>query len=321
MSKILITGGAGFIGSHLCEALLAQGDQVVIVDNFDDFYAPELKHSNLRAVRQSSALSLHEIDIRNAAALNIVFETERPSSVVHMAARAGVRESLVNPRIYLDVNANGTLNVLEAMRKNQVRKLIFASSSSVYGGVREIPYHETQLIVPISPYAASKAAGEALCSAYAETWGFDIVSCRFFTVYGPRQRPDMAIARFARLMELGEAITVYGDGSSARDYTFVADIVSGLLSALRLNCRHEVLNLGSSVPITLNRVIETLSLSLGVTPRIDYQPLQPGETVVTLANTAKANRLLGFEPRTQFENGIRQFVAWHKANPSFPVSA
>ncbi|MGA2115773.1 MAG: GDP-mannose 4,6-dehydratase [Bryobacteraceae bacterium] len=321
MPKTLITGGAGFIGSHLCEALLAQGDQVVIVDNFDAFYPAELKHRNLRAARQSPGLRLHHVDIRNAGALNSVFEAERPSSVVHIAARAGVRDSLSNPGIYLDVNVNGTLNVLEAMRKNQIRRLVFASSSSVYGGVRETPYQESQLIVPISPYAASKVAGEALCSAYAEAWGFNVVCCRFFTVYGPRQRPDMAIAKFARLMEAGQPIKVFGDGTTARDYTFVADIVGGITKALSLNCKYEVINLGSMAPIPLSRVIQALSSSLEITPAINYLPVPPGEPLVTLASTAKANRLLGWEPKTEFESGIHQYIAWHKSNRSNAVAA
>jgi UDP-glucuronate 4-epimerase len=310
VAKTLVTGGAGFIGSHLCESLLRRGEELVVVDNFDSFYPCQAKRSNIRAIEQSGSIRFYERDIRDQEGLNAIFSKERPDAVIHLAARAGVRDSIQAPQLYVDINVNGTLNVLEAMRQNGVTRLVFGSSSSVYGGVRETPFREDQPTVSICPYAATKAAGEGLCSTYSEIWGFSIVCCRFFTVYGPRQRPDMAISRFARAIAARQPITIYGDGSSARDYTFVADIVDGIVRALDVKCKFEIVNLGSTRPIRLSQLIEVLAKNLNAIPEIKYAASQPGEPYLTLADISKATKLLGYLPATQFEEGIREFVLW-----------
>jgi UDP-glucuronate 4-epimerase len=315
MKDILVTGGAGFIGSHLADLLLAEGDwRLVVVDDFNDFYHPAIKRANVAQQLQHPNYRLFHLDIRDQAGLERIFADNSFACIVHLAARAGVRPSLEQPQLYAETNVNGTLNLLELARKHGVSQFVFGSSSSVYGINAKVPFSEDDPIrQPISPYAATKAAGELLCHTYSHLYGIRAVCLRFFTVYGPRQRPDLAIYKFARLISAGQPIPVFGDGTTRRDYTFIDDIIAGVRAALEYDqSDYEVFNLGESRTVELRELISLLEQELGLPAKIDRQPLQPGVVPQTFADIAKARRLLGYKPGTEIEAGIRKFVAWFK---------
>ena len=309
---ILVTGGAGFIGSHLVDALLAAGERVVVLDDFNDFYDPAIKRANVARHRETRGHMLVEDDIRDPQCFERVFTRFPIDRVVHLAARAGVRPSLANPLLYEATNVQGTLHLLEAARRYGVTKLVFGSSSSVYGEQAKVPFSEADPIPgPISPYAATKAAGELFCHTYSHLYDLPVVCLRFFTVYGPRQRPDLAIHKFAKLIEAGQPIPVYGDGTAERDFTYVADIVAGIQAALAYDqSRFEVFNLGNNRTVSVARMVQVLEAALGKAAIIDRQPPQPGDVPRTCADTEKSRRLLGYAPDTPFEAGIERFVAW-----------
>jgi len=308
--KILVTGGAGFIASHLCEALLAEGAELVVIDDFNDFYDPSIKESNMAGFRDR--VTLVRGDIRDAALIDTLFAAHAFDMVFHFAARAGVRPSINDPRLYLGTNIDGTLNLLEGCRKTGVRHFIFASSSSVYGVNEKVPFAEHDLIQrTISPYAASKLAAEQLCSNYSHLHGMRCICLRFFTVYGPRQRPDLAISKFTRKLMAGEPIDQYGDGSTARDYTYVEDIISGVMAAGRYDASDfEIINLGGSAANTLSQLIAGLERILGVKADIIRLPDQPGDVPLTFADVSKAHRLLGYAPTTPLASGLERYVEW-----------
>ena len=313
--SVLLTGGAGFIGSHLTERLLAEGRfRVTVVDDFNDFYAPAIKRANVAPFLARRDFQLVEADIRDRAALKRAFAEARPDIVVHLAARAGVRPSLAEPLLYAETNINGTLNLLELAREHHVRQFVFGSSSSVYGINAKVPFAEDDPISqPISPYAATKAAGELLCHTYSHLHNLRAVCLRFFTVYGARQRPDLAIHKFARLISEGRPIPVFGDGTTRRDYTFIDDIVDGLRAAMDYEAsRYEVINLGESRTVELGELIALLEKELGQQAQIDRQPAQAGDVPQTFADIGKARRLLDYNPQTPIEEGIRRFVEWFK---------
>jgi UDP-glucuronate 4-epimerase len=312
--RILVTGGAGFIGSHLSERLLKDGHSVSILDDLNNFYPLALKLDNLAEVRKAGPVTFVEGDICDPEAVYRVFDERRPDIVVHLAARAGVRPSIQIPLLYEKVNVHGTMVLLEASRQFGVKRFVFASSSSIYGISNCVPFSEDDhLNLPISPYAATKICGEKICYTYSHLYGLSTVCLRFFTVYGPRQRPDLAIRKFTRRIQDGEPIPVFGDGSSGRDYTFIDDIVQGIVAALHYDCPYEVFNLGNSQPVALMTLIRTLEASLGIRARIDHQPDQPGDVPITFADITKAKRLLGYRPSTSFSEGIDKFIAWHSA--------
>jgi UDP-glucuronate 4-epimerase len=314
-SPILVTGGAGFIGSHLVDRLLAEGERVIVLDDFNDFYDPALKRENVRAHLMDAAYTLVEGDIRDKGLVDRLFAEHGIGRVVHLAARAGVRPSLTAPYLYESTNVTGTLNILEACRVHGVSKLVFGSSSSVYGVNERVPFAESDPIArPISPYAATKAAGELYCHSYSHLYDLPIVCLRFFTVYGPRQRPDLAINKFARLISSGQPIPVFGDGATERDYTYVADTVAGIRAALDYDqSRFEIFNMGNSQTVSLTRLITVIETALGQPALIDRQPMQPGDVPRTFADMAKARQLLGYAPNTAIEEGIARFVAWLQA--------
>lgn len=311
--KILVTGGAGFIGSHLCEALLARGEHVVALDNFDPFYDPQIKRANLAGCLASPLFTLAEGDIRDIEQVGEVFADGDFDIIVHLAARAGVRSSMEDPLAYQDVNVRGTMVLLEAARQFEVKKFIFASSSSVYGNNPKVPFSESDCVdFPISPYAATKKACELICHTYSHLYGIDLTSLRFFTVYGPRQRPDLAIHTFTRLIEAGRPIPVFGDGSSRRDYTYIDDIIQGVLAAMDRCQGYRIYNLGHSQPVRLAELIERLELVLGKKAKIDRQPAQPGDVDCTYADVSRARAELGYEPKVRLEEGLERFAAWFR---------
>lgn len=311
---VLVTGAAGFIGSHVSEALTARGDTVVGLDNFDPYYDPEIKRSNVRELSAGDRFNLIEGDIRDPGAVEEAFAAPI-GGVIHLAARAGVRPSIEQPLEYAKTNVDGTVNLLEAARAHGVARFIFGSSSSVYGAANEVPFSEDQRIDrPISPYAATKVAGEALCYTWHHLYDLPMVLLRFFTVYGPRQRPDLAINKFVRLLEAGEPIPQFGDGSSSRDYTYVADIVRGILAALDSDYEFEIINLGGSSPIRLDEMIAAVGEAVGVEPEVNILENQPGDVPRTYADVSKAKRLLGWEPEWTLADGLREFVAWYRAS-------
>jgi len=315
MKNILVTGGAGFIGSHLVDHLLAEGEwTITVIDDFNDFYAPEIKRNNIRAHEKNPAYNLIEGDIRNHSTLAQVFNQTGFDAIVHLAARAGVRPSLKDPQLYAETNINGTVNLLEQARKHGVKQFVFGSSSSVYGINAKVPFTEEDPIrQPISPYAATKAAGELLCHTYSHLYNLRTVCLRFFTVYGARQRPDLAIHKFARLISQGRPIPVFGDGRTRRDYTYVDDIITGVRAAIDFDqSNHEVINLGESRTVELKELISLLEQEFGQEAIIDSQPLQPGDVPQTFADVTKARRLLGYNPQTQIEEGIHRFVEWFR---------
>jgi UDP-glucuronate 4-epimerase len=314
MASILITGGAGFIGSHLTEALVRDGREVVVLDNFDDFYLPDVKRRNLEPMKGRPGFSLMEGDIRDEAMVDKVFTTHPISVVVHLAARAGVRPSIEQPVLYADVNVTGTAVLLEACRRHGVAKFIFGSSSSVYGNNSKLPFSEKDDVDrPISPYAATKRAGELLCATYHELYRLNVFALRFFTVYGPRQRPEMAIHKFTRLIDRGLPVPRFGDGSTRRDYTYISDIVNGVLRAIERVQGFEIINLGGSVTTRLDELIALLEKHLNQKAIIENEPAQPGDVVATYADVEKARRLLGFEPEVRPDEGIARFVDWYRS--------
>lgn len=315
MKNILVTGGAGFIGSHLVDRLLTEGEwRVTVVDDFNDFYEPEIKRANVAPHLQNSNYKLFKPDIRDKTALETVFAHANFDCIVHLAARAGVRPSLEQPLLYSQTNIEGTVNLLELARQNNVKQFVFGSSSSVYGINAKVPFSEDDPIrQPISPYAATKAAGELLCHTYTHLYGMRSVCLRFFTVYGPRQRPDLAIHKFARLISEGKPIPVFGDGTTRRDYTYVDDIIAGVRAAIDYDkTDYEVVNLGESRTVELRELISLLERELDLPAKINRQPLQPGDVPQTFADVTKARRLLGYDPQTQIESGIKRFVEWFR---------
>ncbi len=311
MGRVLVTGGAGFIGSHLLEALLKRGCDAATVDNFDDFYSPSIKRRNFEGVSRRGNARLFETDIRDASALQNVFKTTKPEVVIHLAARAGVRPSIEQPALYEAVNVGGTVNLLTLARDFGVRKFIFISSSSVYGATSRVPFVEDQVEMrPVSPYAATKLGGELMCFTYSHLFQLPVVCLRIFTVYGPRQRPDLAIHKFAALIEAGKPVPMFGDGSTSRDYTFVDDIVAGILAAVDYQTQFDVFNLGNSHPCKLSELVQLLENALGKRAIVKSLPPQPGDVPITWSDISKARRLLGYEPRVPLPIGIERFVAW-----------
>lgn len=308
--KILVTGGAGFIGSHLVDVLTARGDSVVVIDDFNDFYDPEIKRSNLR----KTPAKIFTADVCDQDQINTIIQTQRPDVIVHLAARAGVRPSVQCPELYLKTNIFGTFNLLEAAKRTGVTKFVFASSSSVYGATPQIPFREDQVLVQtLSPYASSKLAGEQLCSNYSYLYGLKVVCLRFFTVYGPRQRPDLSIHKFTRLIAGGKPIEVYGDGTQRRDFTFIDDTIQGVLGAIDFEgSPFEIFNLGENQTVELNEVIGLIEKALGRSAVIQYQPPAPGDMPQTYADISKASQLLRYRPTTLIEKGIPQFVDWFR---------
>ena len=322
--RFLLTGGAGFIGSHVAEALLRQGAELTIVDSLDEFYSPAWKNANLDEIRSTGDFRFLAQDIRDTQGVRKLFAQLRPEAIIHLAARAGVRPSIEQPYLYDQVNVAGTLNLLEACREYGVQKFIFGSSSSVYGATSKAPFSEEQVEGrPISPYAASKLAGELYCYTYSHLFKIPIVSLRFFTVYGPRQRPDLAIYKFVAKMEKGEPIPVFGDGSTGRDYTYVDDIVAGVLASLQYEPQkadasyYDVFNLGNSHPVKLSELLAVLEKVTGHKPVRDEKPIQPGDVPLTWADISKAERSLGYHPRVDLEDGIKAFVAWYRRCGAF----
>lgn len=314
--SVLVTGGAGFIGSHLVERLLAEGGwRITIVDDLNDFYSPAVKRANLALFEGNSAVEFVEADIRNADALAPVFADNAFDVIVHLAARAGVRPSLKEPRLYAETNITGTLNLLELARDHGIKQFVFGSSSSVYGINEKVPFAEDDPIRnPISPYASTKAAGELICHTYSHLFDIRTVCLRFFTVYGPRQRPDLAIHKFTKLISEGKPIQMFGDGTTRRDYTYVDDIIQGVRVAMDYDgAMHEVFNLGESETTELKRLIALLEDSLGTKAVIDHQPMQPGDVPITFADISKARELLGYAPTTKIETGIPKFVEWYRS--------
>jgi UDP-glucuronate 4-epimerase len=321
--RVLLTGGAGFIGSHLAQELLRRGVQLTIVDNLDDFYSPTWKRANLEDIRKTGIFDFVEQDICEVEGMRGAIAAAKPDAVIHLAARAGVRPSIEQPRLYERVNIAGTVNLLEICRESEVPKFIFGSSSSVYGASSRSPFLEDQVEMrPISPYAATKLAGEMMCYTYAHLYGLQTVCLRFFTVYGPRQRPDLAIHKFLALLEAGKPIPFFGDGSSGRDYTYVDDIVAGVIAALEFKhsptggIPFEVFNLGDSHPVKLSELVSKLEQFTDRKVVLHKQPSQPGDVPLTCADIGKAGRLLGYKPVTPLDEGLRKFIAWYrKADP------
>jgi UDP-glucuronate 4-epimerase len=321
--RILLTGGAGFIGSHVAEALLRAGACLAIVDKLDDFYSPAWKKANLESVRKIAPFDFFEQDICSMDCMREAFAGFRPDAIIHLAARAGVRPSIEQPRLYEQVNVAGTVNLLELCKEFQVSRFIFGSSSSVYGESDRAPFSETQYdLRPISPYAATKLAGESFCYTYAHLYKLPVVALRFFTVYGPRQRPDLAIHKFVARIEAGKPIPIFGDGETGRDYTFVEDIVAGIFGALDYDfsatagAPFEICNLGNSHPVKLSELVHMLEQATGKKAIIQREPAQQGDVPLTWADISKAGKLLGYQPQTRLEEGIKEFVAWYRsANP------
>jgi UDP-glucuronate 4-epimerase len=314
MSKVLVTGGAGFIGSHLAEALLTAGQEVIALDNFDDYYHPEVKRRNLEPSQGRPGFVLVEGDIRDEKLVDSLFTTHSIGVVVHLAARAGVRPSIQNPVLYSDVNLTGTTVLLEACRRHGIGKFIFGSSSSVYGNNSKLPFSEKDDVDrPVSPYAATKRSGELLCATYHHLYRLNVYALRFFTVYGPRQRPEMAIHKFTRLIDRGLPVPRFGDGSSRRDYTYISDVINGVLRAIERVQGCEIINLGGAQTTSLAQLIALLERRLGQKAILEEEPDQPGDVVATYADVEKARRLLGYEPQVGIEDGIAKFVDWYRS--------
>ncbi len=310
MSRVLVTGGAGFIGSHVCEKLLARRDSVVVLDNFNDFYDPRIKRRNAAALRGAQIV---EGDLRDRALIDRLFAEGRFDGLIHLAAMAGVRPSVQDPLLYEEVNVRGTLNLLEALRRRPDTKFVFASSSSVYGANDQVPFKEDDDIQrPMSPYAATKRAGELFAYTHHHLFGIPTTCLRFFTVYGPRQRPEMAIAKFVAAVDRGIAIPFFGDGSTRRDYTYVDDICDGVLLALDRCKGYEIYNLGESATTSLSELVSQIGKLLGKEPKLDRQPMQPGDVAITYADVAKARAKLGYAPTTPLAAGLARYVAWYR---------
>lgn len=322
MNKIktyLITGGAGFIGSTLTERLLNENNKVLCIDNFCDYYNPKLKEKNVEEFVKNKNYSLYRIDIRNRDDVKNVFDENKIDVIVHLAAMAGVRPSIENPLLYQEVNGIGTQNILEEAKLHNVKSLVMASSSSVYGNCKEVPFKENMIVdYAISPYAATKKANEVMAHVYHKLNDMNIIMLRFFTVYGPKQRPDLAINKFTRLMLEGKHIPMYGDGTTSRDYTYVDDIVDGICKScdyvINNDNVYEIINLGSNNPVSLKEMINTIGEVLNVEPKIEALPMQPGDVDRTYADISKAKKLLGYSPKFTFKEGIQKFIDWYKDN-------
>ncbi|MGE4587135.1 MAG: GDP-mannose 4,6-dehydratase [Mangrovibacterium sp.] len=319
MAKFIVTGCAGFIGSHLCEKLLTEGHEVFGIDNFDPFYNRRIKEKNLDFARSHPRFRFSETDLADRQAVEKTFERMEADAVVHLAGKAGVRPSISDPAGYIRANISATQNLLEIMRERGIRKLAFASSSSVYGNTGEIPFSERQDVSrPVSPYAFTKRSCELLNYTWHKLYGLDVINLRFFTVYGPRQRPDLAIHKFTRLLLNGEEIPMFGDGSSARDYTYYEDTINGICRTLDYLAAHkkvyELINLGNNHPIPLREMIEIIGEIAGMPVRIQTLPPQAGDVDITCANIDKARKLLGYQPAYAFEQGIQNFVNWYRTN-------
>ena len=319
--NILVTGAAGFIGSHAAQALIARGYRVVGVDNFCDFYDRSWKEMNLRSIAASggagsggdTSLEVEEIDITSGEQIDALVARAKPVAILHLAAMAGVRPSIEQPAYYARVNVEGTTHLLQAAVKHGVKKFVFASSSSVYGNLGRVPFSEEDPVAePISPYAATKRAGELLCYTFWHLYKLPVFCLRFFTVYGPRQRPDLAIHKFTRLISSGQPVPVFGDGSTSRDYTYVDDIVSGIVASLERCDRYRIYNLGGSDPVSLSKLIAELESAIGRPAIIDRRPAQPGDVERTYADLTRAKAELGYAPHTSLAEGLRKFVAWHR---------
>jgi len=315
--NILVTGTAGFIGSHLVDRLLTAGYKVIGIDNFNDYYDPAIKEANIQEHLTNSGYQLYRIDITDEAAMQSIFDKHNIDLVVHLAARAGVRPSIKQPQLYNRVNLIGTTNILELMRKSKISKLVFASSSSVYGNNEKVPFSEEDIVdFPISPYAATKKAGELLCHTYHHLYGLDIFCLRLFTVYGPRQRPEMAISKFTRLILEEEILPIYSEGKSSRDYTYIDDIIDGIMASIKRVEGYEILNIGGSDPIQLMDLVHLLEEVIGKKAELDLLPDQPGDVRTTYADIQKAKRLLDYAPDYPIKKGLEQYVEWylHSAN-------
>jgi UDP-glucuronate 4-epimerase len=313
--NFLVTGGAGFIGSSVVDRLLMRGDRVVCLDNFDSFYDPVVKRMNIAGALENPGFKLIEGDIRDMGLLRKVFAEEKFDMVFHPAARAGVRPSIADPMLYEDVNIKGTMNLLEMAKQHGIKGFIFASSSSVYGKNEKVPFSEDDNVDnPISPYAATKKACELICFTYHYLYKLNITCLRFFTVYGPRQRPEMAIHKFTRLIDQGKPVPMFGDGSTKRDYTYIDDIVDGVMKAIDFNAPYGIFNLGESQTTELRELIGLIEKNLGKKAVIEQLPDQPGDVPITYADITKSRRVLGYDPKTKAEEGVRKFVEWYKEN-------
>ncbi len=307
----LITGGAGFIGSHLVNKLINEAN-IICVDNFNNFYDPQIKKNNISRHLEYTNYKLYEADIADYASLSKIFEENKIDQIVHLAARAGVRPSLEHPRLYTETNITGTINLLELANLKNIKKFTFASSSSVYGSRKDGPFNEEMKInKPISPYAVTKASGEQICYTYSHLYNISITCLRFFTVYGPGQRPDLAIHKFAKLINDNKPIPVFGDGNTKRDYTYIDDIIQGVIAAINYDqSKYEILNLGESRTVKLNYLIELIEQNIGKKAIIERKPLQPGDVPITYADISKAKELLNYNPQTQIEQGLEKFATW-----------
>lgn len=319
MKTYFITGAAGFIGSSLAERLLKEGNKVIGIDNFCDFYNPTIKENNIKEINLNENFKLYKNDIRDRQAIEKIFKENNIDVVIHLAAMAGVRPSIENPVLYQEVNCMGTQNILEEMKLNNITNLVMASSSSVYGNCKTVPFKEDMIVdFAISPYAATKKANEVMTHVYHKLFNFNVVMLRFFTVFGPKQRPDLAINKFTRLMLEDKEIPMFGDGTTSRDYTYIEDIVDGIIKSAKYvennNNVYEILNLGNSTPVTLKEMINTIAKVLGKEPKINQLPMQPGDVQRTFADISKAKELIGYDPKTSFEKGIENFVEWYKIN-------
>lgn len=319
MKTYLITGGAGFIGSSLSERLIKEGNRVVAIDNFCDFYNPTIKENNVKELIKNSNFRLYRNDIRDRESVKKIFEENNIDIVMHLAAMAGVRPSIENPVLYQEVNCMGTQNILEEMKAHNVKNLVMASSSSVYGNCKEVPFKEDMIVdFAISPYAATKKANEVMTHVYHKLFDMNVIMLRFFTVYGPKQRPDLAINKFTRLMLEDKEIPMFGDGTTSRDYTYIDDIVDGIIRSCNYvennNDVYEILNLGNSSPVSLKEMINTIGQAIGVEPKIKQLPMQPGDVDRTFADISKAKKLIGYNPKTPFKEGIERFIKWYKEN-------
>ena len=315
--KYFITGGAGFIGSTLSEKLLQDGIKIVSIDNFCNFYDPKLKENNIANITENDNYKIYKGDIRDRKILERIFNENKFDCVIHLAAMAGVRTSIENPCLYQEVNCLGTQNLLEEMKKHNTKNLIMASSSSVYGNCKEVPFKENMIVdFAISPYAATKKANEVMTYTYHELYNMNVIMLRFFTVYGPKQRPDLAINKFTRLILNNEEIPMFGDGTTSRDYTYIDDIVDGIIKSINYVEKnenvYEIINLGNSNSVSLKEMITTIGQVLNTEPKIKQLPMQPGDVDRTYADITKARKLLGYEPQTTFEEGIRKFIEWYK---------
>lgn len=311
--SIAVTGGAGFIGSSLCERLINLNQDIICIDNFNNFYNPLIKENNIKNLINNKNFKLYKIDICDINSLGKIFTENKIELVIHLAAMAGVRPSIVNPLIYEKVNIEGTLNILNCLKEYNIKKLIFASSSSVYGGNKKIPFSEDDKVDnPISPYAATKKAGELICYTYHHLYDISVYCFRFFTVYGPRQRPEMAIFKFTKKIFNGQEISIYGDGSSSRDYTYIDDIINGIINSIQNIKGYEIINLGNSHPTTLKELIKIIEEASGKYAKIKFEEMKPGDVFTTFADIKKAIKMINYNPQTSIYDGINKFISWFK---------